>query len=656
MPVLLHIYISNELGSSPGVQAPHGLVVTSSRSSLALVGGPIRRLLPEELIIRLAAIVDSSEDVIVGRDEYGTIDTWNSAATRVFGYAPEEMIGQSILLLVPPDLHHEELRDLQRIRQGERINEYQTQRLRKGGERVDITVAVSPIWDAENRVIGSALIARDLGSQQREHAARARLAAIIDSSEDAIVAKDLNGVITDWNAAAERIFGYTAEEMIGRSILTIIPPHLQHEEPVILQKIRAGERIEHYETRRMHKSGRLLEVSLSLSPIRDAGGRVIGASKIARDISDRRRSENARLMLAAIVESSDDAIISKSLDGVITSWNAAAERLFGYRPEEIIGQSVLRLIPRELHSQEPQIISKLRSGERIEHFETKRMRKNGEVFDVSLTVSPIRDERGRVIGASKIVRDISDRKAAEAMLLQKEKLAVAGRMAATLAHEVNNPLEAITNLAYLLSNKPELDDESKGYARMLLQEVQRAGEITRQTLSYYRDSRSTGEVNLTEILEHVLRWKKKKLQSKHINLQMELGQMPAVKGYAGELRQVFENLIENGIDAVGAGGNLRIRARVRGRCGEEKLFVSICDNGSGIPRSVRTKMFEPFFTTKLQTGSGLGLWVSRGVVQKHGGTIRVRSSEAAHRHGSVFTVVLPLNRNTRPAESPSVAA
>jgi PAS domain S-box-containing protein len=610
------------------------------KSSLALGAPPyFRRISPEDLAARLAAIVDSSDDAIVGRDEAGTINTWNLAASRLFGYTPEEIVGQSALFLVPPDMHQEELANLELLRRGERIEHYETERLRKGGRRIDVSVTYSPIKDTNGQLVGSALIARDIGAQQREQAVRARLAAIVESSDDAIIVKDMNGVVTDWNAAAERIFGYTAEEMVGRSIRAIIPPELQHEEPVILGSIKAGQRVDHYETCRLHKSGRRVEVSITFSPIRDGRGKVIGASKIAHDISERRRSDAACRMLAAIVESSDDAIISKNLDGVITSWNASAERLFGYTPEEIIGQPVLRLIPRDFHYEEPQIIAKLRNGERIEHFETRRMRKNGEMFDVSLTVSPVRDANGRIIGVSKIVRDISDRKAAEAALIQKEKMATAGRMAATLAHEVNNPLEAITNLAYLLSSNASLDEQARSYANLLLEEAQRAGEITRQTLSYYRDSRSTSPVNLVETLEHLLRWKAKKIAAKHIDLKMEFGNVPAIKCFAGELRQVFENVIENAIDAVSEHGHIRIRVGAHG----EKLVVSICDDGPGIAPEVLARIFDPFFTTKLQNGSGLGLWVSRGVVQKHGGTIRVRSTESPEKHGTVFSVALPIS-------------
>jgi PAS domain S-box-containing protein len=475
-----------------------------------------------------------------------------------------------------------------------------------------------------------------------------RLTAILDSSEDAIIAMDLNGVITDWNAAAERIFGYKAEEIVGRSMLTVVPPELQHEEPVMLGRIRAGERLERYETHRLHKLGRRVDVSLTLSPMRDAQGDVIGASKIARDITDRLNSDNARMMLAAIVESSEDAIISKTLEGIITTWNASAERLFGYKPEEIIGQSVLRLIPPELHFEEPRILAKLRSGERIEHFETRRMRKSGEMIDISLTVSPIKDKKGQVVGASKIVRDISGRKVVEAAIIEKEKLAAAGRLAATLAHEVNNPLESITNLAYLLFHHQPLDDEARRYAELLLQEAQRAGDITRETLSYHKAARERSQVNIREILGHIARWKKKKLNARGIELRLEFEDPPLVSGYSGELQQVFDNLVENGMDALSSGGTIRVRARGY-RMGEsDGLLVSVCDNGEGIPRRVLFKIFDPFFTTKPKTGSGLGLWVTREIVQKHGGTIRVRSVDEGPRHGSMFSITLPTTPINKP--------
>lgn len=612
-------------------------------------------LTPEEIVTRLAAIVDSSEDAIVGRDVYGTINTWNSAAVRLFGYTAEEIIGHSVLLLIPPDLHEQELRNQQRLERGERIDAYETERIRKGGERLEVSIAVSAIRDASGKFIGSALIFREVSALRKEEAARARLAAIVESSEDAIVAKDLNGLVMDWNVSAERMFGYSADEMIGRSIMTIIPPEIQHEEPVILAKLRAGHRVDHYETRRVHKSGELIEVSLTMSPIRDSSGRVIGVSIIAREIRERRKLENARLMLAAIVESSDDAIISKNLDGIITSWNAAAERLFGYKAEEIIGQSVLRIIPRELHFEEPGIISRLRSGERIEHYETRRLRKNGQIVEVSLTVSPIRDSKGNVVGGSKILRDIGDRKAAEALLVEKERLAAAGRLAATLAHEVNNPLESITNLAFLLCEDPSLGPESRRYAELLLKEVQRAGDITRQTLGYYRESKVACDVPLEEVVGHVLKAKNKQLKNKKIEVEVEFADVPSIKGFPGELRQVFDNVIQNAIDAVPFEGHIWLRARVEAQGTESRVVVSVGDDGPGIPNESLPKVLEPFFTTKGETGSGLGLWVSRSIVEKHCGSIQVRSGIDASQRGTVFTITLPVH-GAHASRSPALLA
>jgi PAS domain S-box-containing protein len=594
-------------------------------------------LSPEELVTRLAAIVDSSSDAVIGTDVVGSINTWNAAAEQLLGYPAEEILGSSILLLIPPDLHQEHHANIEKLREGVGVMHYETIRLKKGGQRQEVSLAMSPIKNRQEEFIGTAVIARDVGMRRMEEAQRARLASIVESSDDAIIAKNLNGVVTDWNGAAERLFGYTAEEMVGRSIMTIIPPDLQHEEPMILDKIRNGERLEHYETQRLHKSGNRLDISLTISPIRDNSGRVIGASKIARDISERRRLENARMLLAAIVESSDDAIVSKNLDGIITSWNASAERLLGYTAEEIIGQSVLRIIPPTLHFEEPGIISRLRRGERIEHHETRRMRKDGQIIDVSLTVSPIRDVRGNVIGGSKILRDIRERKAAEAALVEKEKFVAAGRLAATLAHEVNNPLESITNLAYLLTRNDSLDAEARNFAELLLREVQRAGEITRETLGYYRQSRLPGEVNLEQVVEHVFKSKHKKLSHKSINFDISFREVSSIQGYSGELRQVFDNLIENAIDAVPVGG----RVSVSGRKEEGAVIIAVRDNGQGIPPQILTKIFDPFFTTKNDKGSGLGLWVTRSIVEKHGGKISVYSDQHPDHHETVFTVELP---------------
>ena len=235
------------------------------------------------------------------------------------------------------------------------------------------------------------------------------LARVVESSDDAIVSKDLSGIITSWNRAAEQMFGYTAAEAVGQSIRMIIPPDRQGEEDTVLARIRAGQAVTHFETLRRRKDGTLVPIALTVSPIFDDDGQVIGASKIARDITDRVHGLLATRRLAAIVESSDDAIITKDLTGIVTSWNAAAQRMFGYTAVEAIGHSIRMLIPPELQDEEDAVLAKIRAGEKIDHYETIRQRKDGTRINISLTVSPLRNERGAIIGASKVARDVTER-------------------------------------------------------------------------------------------------------------------------------------------------------------------------------------------------------------------------------------------------------
>jgi PAS domain S-box-containing protein len=238
---------------------------------------------------------------------------------------------------------------------------------------------------------------------------RRHLAKIVESSDDAIVSKDLDGIIQSWNAAAERVFGYTADEAVGRSIRMIIPEDRQAEEDFVLGRIRSGGMVSHFETVRQRKDGRRVPISLTVSPLYDDDGVVIGASKIARDISDRKHADLVARRLAAVVESSDDAIVSKSLDGTVTSWNRAAERMFGYAAEEAIGRSIRMIIPEDLQPEEDMVLARIRAKRGVDHYETRRRRKDGSEIVVSLTVSPILDDTGTVIGASKIARDITER-------------------------------------------------------------------------------------------------------------------------------------------------------------------------------------------------------------------------------------------------------
>ena len=480
-------------------------------------------------------------------------------------------------------------------------------------------------------------------SSEAEKAQR-RLAAIIESSEDAIASKDLNGIITSWNKSAERLFGYTAEEIIGQPVTLIIPQELQDDEPRILGKIRAGERIEHFQTVRLHKNGQLIDVSLTVSPIRDDKGKIVGAAKIVRDITRQKKLEEAALRLAAIVESSDDAIASKDLNGIITSWNRSAEKLFGYKADEIIGKPVTVIIPPELHHDEHTILSKIRRGEKIDHFETLRLHKNGERIEVSLTISPIKDDNGNVIGAAKIIRNITETNKIERALRTTEKLAAAGRMAATVAHEINNPLEAVTNLVYLAKRDLSKNDKVAGYLELASRELDRVAHITRQTLGFYRDTSSPVLLNVTETLDDLLLLYEKRFESRNIKLIKQYDKDTEITALAGEIRQAFSNLVTNAIDAMPDGGTLVLRvAKSHEWSGAQHrgVRVTILDTGSGIEAKHKKSIFQPFFTTKSDVGTGLGLWITRGIIEKHRGAIRMKSRAGQHDHGTAFSIFLP---------------
>jgi PAS domain S-box-containing protein len=268
--------------------------------------------------------------------------------------------------------------------------------------------------------------------------------AIVQSADDAISSLDPNQIITSWNHAAEKLYGYEAKEVIGKSNRLIIPPDRYSEEDEVIRRVKSGEGVQHHDTVRVRKDGSRIEVAITASAIHQDGN-IIGVSKIARDISDRKKADRNGARLAAIVESSDDAIVAKDLNGVITSWNRAAERMFGYSANEATGQSIRLIIPEDHQHEEEAILDRIRRGESIQHFETIRCRKDGSCFPISVTVSPIRDAAGTIIGASKIARDITERKHAEA-----------------LAQRVQREAEFVARMADVLSGPMDYEARLKG--------------------------------------------------------------------------------------------------------------------------------------------------------------------------------------------------
>jgi PAS domain S-box-containing protein len=393
------------------------------------------------------------------------------------------------------------------------------------------------------------------------------------------------------------------------------------------------------------KTLRWIEICGQLQPkMHGLAGQILGTM---RDITDVKRADEVlrdsskRLAeLAAIVESSDDVILSKNLNGIITSWNAAATRVFGYAAEEMVGVSILKLIPEHLHSDEKTIIESIRAGKRVEHFETVRLTKSGQLIDVSLTVSPVRDESGKVIGASKILRDISGRKRIEQSLLQAEKIAATGRMAATIAHEINNPLEAVMNLLYLL--RPMVTDPvGVNYLSSAEDELTRVSHIAKQTLGYYREHASASKASLTEIALHAITIYEPRCKAAGIEIRTSLDSPGKIVLRRGEMMQVISNLIANSIYAMPAGGVLSISVK-DAEGSPSGIVLTVQDEGVGIAAENLPKVFDAFFTTRNTVGTGIGLFVAKQFVEGHGGQIAIESSNDAENHGTTVRVFLPM--------------
>jgi two-component system, chemotaxis family, CheB/CheR fusion protein len=366
---------------------------------------------------------------------------------------------------------------------------------------------------------------------------------------------------------------------------------------------------------------------------------------IVQDITDRKAAEEASQRLAAIVESSDDAIISKDLNGTVTSWNSAAERMFGFTAKEMIGRPITTIIPPELRDDEVRILATIARGERIEHFETVRVKKNGETIAVSLVVSPVKDEAGRIIGAAKVARDITQQKNAERTLVMTERLAAVGRLAATVAHEINNPLEAITNLVYLAKSASTSSDVV-GFLTSAEEQLACVSHLTRQTLGFYRETTGARRIRPSEIVGSVISILESRARNKGIQLVSEINEDMEINSIPGEIRQVLANLVSNSIDAVPARGQIRIRVSRACRWNhhrESGVRITVADTGSGISPQTFPHVFEPFFTTKRDVGTGLGLWVCKNIVTTHHGTIRGRSATTPGKSWTAFSVFLPQN-------------
>jgi len=372
---------------------------------------------------RARLILDTSMDAVIGMNSGGLVTEWSAGAKLIFGYDGSEAMGKVLSdLIVPPALREAHNRGLKRFLEtgagsviGRRT---EITAMRADGSEFPVELSIAHIRRDSDDFFSA--FVRDITERKQTEAARSNMATIVENASDAIVSRSIDGTIQTWNRAAEHMFGWSALEAIGQPITIIVPPERRGEMRPLIERVMHGETLAAVESVHRHRNGSLLNTSVTFSPNKDAAGKLVSLSFIYRDITERKRAVEMRSRLATIVETSNDAIISRDLDFRISSWNAAAERLFGYTAEEVIGRQIALIVPPDREEERNRSRALLAQGRAVIDLETVRLAKGGRRIDVSLSQSPINDERGVMAGVALIFRDIAERKRMERALRERE--------------------------------------------------------------------------------------------------------------------------------------------------------------------------------------------------------------------------------------------
>jgi PAS domain S-box-containing protein len=493
------------------------------------------------------------------------------------------------------------------------------------------------------------------------HLALLRLAAIVESSDDAIVSKDLNGIIQSWNKGAERILGYTADEAIGQPVTILIPADREAEEVEILSRIRRGQRIEHFETVRRRKNGSLLDVSLTVSPIKNEDGEVIGASKIARDITDRKRAEEEIRFQAHLLNAVEQAIIATNLEGKVIFWNSYAETLYGWPAAEALGSNILDVTPAPfLRERAAEILACLQAGQSWSG-EFEMQRRDGTYFPALINDSPIFDANGKLIGIVGVSTDNTLRRRAEEErenLLQREREARAqaedanrlkDEFLATLSHELRNPLNVVIGYSEILRRSNESQKHS--FVIKAAETIRRNALAQSQLVSDLLDlsrlqmgklSLERQPVSLSTVITEAVETVRAEARAKSIVLSLDVdSEILVVEGDAVRLGQIAWNLLNNAVKFTPADGKITVTLE---QVGEDARLI-VADNGQGITPSFLPHVFEIFrqadaSSSRRQGGMGIGLALVKQLTELHDGRVEVESDGVDR--GARFTITLPL--------------
>jgi len=632
----------------------------------------------------LVGMLEAAPDAMVCADAGGRIVLVNAQTERLFGYRREELTGQLVEILVPdairaghPARRAGYMADPRARQMGEGI---ELAGRRRDGSTFPAEISLSAIDTGESVLVMAAV--RDVTERREASATAARLASIIQSSHDAVIGESLDHVITSWNPGAERLYGYPAAEMIGRHIEMLILPENRAAEREIQARIARGDQVEQFQSERVRKDGATVKVSMTLSPIADRTGTIVGVSTVSRDITGQQRAD---AQFRGLLEAAPDAVVCVDAGGRIVLVNAQTERLFGYGREELTGQLVEILVPDAIRAGHPVhragYMADPRPRQMGEGIELAGRRRDGSTFPAEISLSAI--DTGESILVMAAVRDVrerlelqaererlktqAERDRLERQLHQSQRLESLGQLAGGVAHDFNNLLAVISNYAAFVAEEIDTKTPQQEWQAVrediwqIQQAAERAGGLTHQLLAFARrDVIQPRALDLNRVIEGVEQLLVRTL-GEHVELSTLLAAgLQPVLADPGQIEQVLVNLAVNARDAMPGGGKLIVttastsidedHAATRvGLSAGPYVSLKVSDTGTGMPQEVIDRAFEPFFTTKAKgEGTGLGLATVYGIVSQVGGYVQIYSEPGL---GTTFTILLP--ETSQSAEGPS---
>ncbi len=607
-------------------------------------------------------LVETIPDGIITIDELGIVQSFNPAAERMFGYRAAEVIGHNVRLLMPKSYAQEHDGYLRNYRETGRAKVIgigrEVEARRKDGTVFPIELAVGEFQYEGSRQFAGVI--RDITERKEVEAEARQLAAIVESSEAAIIGQDLEGIITSWNRGAERLYGYSTSEAIGQNVSVLTPPSRRSEVNQIMDRLTRNRRVKPLETVRMHKDGTLLDVSIAFSQVRNEGGDLIGVSSVARDITDIKEAERALTASAeqvrALVGTVPDGIVTINASGIIETFNPAAEKLFGFSADEVIGRNVNVLMPEPFHSAHNSYLQNyLQTGQaRIIGIgrEVEAKRKNGDVFPIELAVGEFQIGDQRMYAG--VIRDITERKRFETELRAKnreleEVNQSKDHFLAGMSHELRTPLNAIMGFtkSLLMELPGALNEEQKKYLGTVQSSSQHLLSLINDLLDLAKIEAGKTEISLEQVdVQEVVESACAQLQPLAAEKGLAFHIVPAKRPVEALidrrlLVQVVINLVNNAIKFTET-GSIRVEIQssdLEDYCGA----ISVTDTGIGISATDQEKLFGAFVqvdtgSTRQYEGTGLGLHLSRSLCDLVGAKVTLVSAPGT---GSTFTVLLP---------------